>query len=354
MENPELTQWRCPICETLNKGEFCIVCGEKRVRDKSEVHYTIPEYETYNIKKDINKRRLGINKLAVTIIVAICFVVIFMIGVLFFGYSKATDAMKKGDYHLAKQYLSKINTRDSVELEKECDYQIATQSLNNGDAQYAKSIYDGLGDYKNSADMVMQCDYVSAQWYMGQGQLITAYNLFESLGNYSDSAQKLNELKNRIYEEGIKFYRGGSYDTAEIYFEKSVNLGNEEKYKILIQAHQNPDSVNLETLYSLINFEDTKEILQSDDYIEKFLLGNWSNSKGYYLRFYHTDSGSIRCSFSMPVSPYGEHWKIQNSVQLFGSDDNGWYEYWTYIIIAPDKLDIKIANTGKTYRFIRN
>ena len=368
MENSTNQIWKCPKCETLNRGEFCIVCSEKKIINipidnnapsvsESGVNFNTEREKPHIASKDIHKKdsiapkHTG-KKIAIGILAVVLTAIIAYIAFINFNYYKASLAAEKQNYSEALKYLDGFTTSKGKELKKECKYQYAVQMIDQGDAQKAKNIFIGLDNYKNSAEMVSQCDYKSAEWYLSQGQLFQAYELFEKISSFKDSQQKLYGVKEKIYEKGIELYHSGNYSDAEMYMTKSSDAGREKDYLLLIQAQT--DKIDISQLYPLIDFENTKEILLMDKYIEEFLMGEWTNSGGYNIKFYSNENdNSIWCQYSMPVMPEGEHWKIENGIHYWGSDTSGWLKYWSYNIISKNIIEITVSSDGKTYRFMR-
>lgn len=370
MENLNNKIWKCPKCETLNQGDYCIVCGEKKPIEtpvdnkasftpkKERTDYEtkrekINVYREGDYKEDSNtfthKKQLLVSGILIIIIVMM---ISAPIAAIYFNYYKAAQAAEKQNYSEALQYLKGFTTRKGKELKQECIYQSAVQMLNNGDTQKAKNIFAELGEYKNSTEMALQCDYDSAKMYLSQDKLFEAYEILKKISGFSDSQQYLSEVETKIYEKGIELYRSGNLDEAKTYFEKSSNKGREKDYLLLIQAQNG--NIDISQLYTLIDFENTKEILLADNYIEKFLMGRWTNSQDYHIEFSLMDNdSSIWCQYSMPTMPDGEHWKIENGKHYCGSDSTGWSECWTYNIVSQNVIEITVKSNGKRYKFTR-
>ena len=56
------SEWRCPSCGTLNKMDFCFMCGTKRPKDSNTSKASVPETESLSIstikpEKDVPKKK---------------------------------------------------------------------------------------------------------------------------------------------------------------------------------------------------------------------------------------------------------------------------------------------------------
>ena len=372
--------WKCPRCETLNQEEYCVVCGEKRMREipdsstkydnkeeisvfemidkkppvakKSMIEKTYDEIEASSEKEDpVSSRKYGVIAIIIALIMVIMMIV--LIASIGLNYSKAAYAANNQNYSEALQYLDGITIGKANELKRECRYQYALQLLNNGSAQTAKNIFLELGDYKESEKMSLQCDYNSAEWYFEQGDFFKAYEIFEQISDFSDSKEKMMEVSASIYTRGIELYRSGNLDEAKKCFEKSAVVGREKDYLLLIQVGRGT-IVDISRLYDLIDFENTKSILASNSYILQFLKGKWINKQGYYINFYNKEDKYVTwCDYLMPLRPNGDHWKIDGGKHYYGSDSEGWTEYWTYNIISKNLIEITLNSSGLTYKFTR-
>lgn len=371
METLNKEIWKCPKCETLNQENYCVVCGEKKIKKisddkptaseppKKEIHYEPEREKRHPDGGDASKEKSSTsithkNKIpiVVTLIIVILMMIVIPIAAINLNYYKATQEAKNQNYSEALQYLRGFTTTEGKSLKQECKYQLAVQMLNNGDAQQAKKIFDELGEYKNSAEMVLQCDYDSATWYLSQAKLIEAYEIFERISNFSDSRQKLSEVKAKIYEKGIELYHSEDINEAKTYFEKSIDMGREKDYLLLIQAING--NVDVSQLYALLDFENTKETLLMDKYIGEFLTGRWNNGQNYHIEFFSKDNDDrVWCRYSMPIMPEGEHWKIENGKHYCGSNSEEWIECWSYNIVSQNVIEITVKSNGKRYKFSR-
>lgn len=348
--------WECPKCETLNDGEICIVCSEP----KPKIEYKEPVREpkwaeraeptgsdapVYNPEKP--KRGGAI--IFLVILMVIIAMVVTVVMTMENKYANANDALEDENYSLAKKIYNEISFyRDSAELLSECDYQEALDLMESDQVLSARNIFLQLGDYKDSADLIKECDYITAKECQESGEVIEAYDKFAALGGYKDSQEQLEETLLMIYNQGVDNYRNKNYAYAEECFLKTNGVEDSDKYLTLINA-RNTTLSDISGLYDLIDFEDTKDILESDEYIELFLIGYWDNGGENYIEFYRDENNSsIWCRWNFPAYT-GKHWKIQDASHYVGDDSSGWTKQCSYEIIDVDTIRIHCYKDGRVY-----
>lgn len=356
--------WTCQNCETLNDGEFCIICGEakskseellKKVREEDvsstddlseEISVKIPPTAVLGNDSKKTKTIIGV-LLGIVAVIAIAF------GIIHTMYSNSCELISNGEYMAARNTLSKITYyKDANELLIECDYREAKELLENNEAQAAKTMFENISYYKDSSELIKECDYKSALWQMSNGELMEAYDKFSELADYSDSASQLSATKQLIYQKGIELYQADSYSDAETYFKKSQDCGRESDYLRLIEAHTTTIS-DVSTLYDLVGFEDTVELLGTEKYFEKYLRDDWTNSSGYYIKFKKNTDSSYNCSWNLPWTE-GKYYKLENGVHYHGSDESGWTKQWSYTIVGANVIKVYCYKDGRTYTLYRN
>jgi TolA-binding protein len=126
-------------------------------------------------------------------------------------YLYANELLDGGDYGEAAELFDSLNVKDSAELAKECRYRQATDLMLN-DAENARELFAGLGDYKDSADKTLACDYYIATQVLENGDFSGAYAAFSALGGYADSVEMLTECE---YRAALAMYNEGDYEEAE-------------------------------------------------------------------------------------------------------------------------------------------
>lgn len=93
-------------------------------------------------------------------------------------------------------------------------YTRATNYLANNDFEKAESIFEALGDYKNSKEMVTETYYQKGLWSLNDsGQFEESISIFKTLGDYKNSLELVKESK---YKYGEQQYLEGNFEAAQI------------------------------------------------------------------------------------------------------------------------------------------
>lgn len=74
--------WKCPKCETLNEGEACVICGEKKIVFQSVNGNGADKETEYNkayVQNENNRRSREQRRKQKNIIIAVCSVIIGLI-----------------------------------------------------------------------------------------------------------------------------------------------------------------------------------------------------------------------------------------------------------------------------------
>ena len=78
------------------------------------------------------------------------------------------------------------------------DYKKAVKLYEEGSFEKAKAIFEGLGEYKDSADLMNECGYQIADKALNDEDFRPAVDGFKELGDYKDSAEKLAEAEDAL------------------------------------------------------------------------------------------------------------------------------------------------------------
>ena len=184
-----------------NSREMAEYCRSRIAEEKAK---RSAESEYYKVQDQYKKRARIINIVKMTIITAA--VIGLVIGITMF----------------------------SNRLTKEPSYTEAVAYMENGQYDYAISIFNRLGPYKDSQKLLTECHniineqkYLDALEYMDEGLYIVAQDRFERLDGYKDSDAliieckyqlALNSMKNKNYYNALRaFLELGDYkDSAEL------------------------------------------------------------------------------------------------------------------------------------------
>lgn len=103
--------WRCPQCETVNQGDFCIVCGKKNV-----IEETVRKAETETISASDTKENIEIRpkkKLRPLIIAAVILICAIGAGIYIFGQAfSLDDSADKGYDEIVNAYVEALVNGD--------------------------------------------------------------------------------------------------------------------------------------------------------------------------------------------------------------------------------------------------
>lgn len=97
------------------------------------------------------------------------------------------EALEAGDLALAREAAGKLGggEREALLL---CDYTEATQWLDAGRYEQAKTMFSALGNYRDAAERVGECTYRQAEAALSAGDLDGAAALFSAAAGYGDAA----------------------------------------------------------------------------------------------------------------------------------------------------------------------
>ncbi len=428
--------WKCPQCETVNKNDKCIICGESnpyfpkvtlnppgggsRIKSTMRTYGSEPVANTYSAPMGVpggetqpaggeydggttmgwaetpsvtterpyieqtipldnlhmeaepkaemveksKPKKSKVKKWIIGILIGVAVLTAGTFGFLEIQRSRAKSALEDGDYEKAKSIYSGIGFyRDSASMVDECDYMKAADLLENGDPEEAKEIFEELEHYKDSSLRVLDCELALAEEYLDEGDKEKAFECLEALVKlqYEGSESKMQYLIEELFEDAIQKYREGDYDIAkdifELYKDGSLLLGESvdsdyNNYMSLIEVHMGVHD-DISEIFGLIDFEDTRKILLSDEYVFDFLMGRWADSSNNIIEFSENSNGSISCSCTLPYED-GTYYKIQNGIQYYGDDGNeGWKKGMKYEIAHENKIKVYCYSNGVTYTMYR-
>ena len=110
------------------------------------------------------------------------------------------------------------------------DYKEATTLYEGGNYESAAALFNGLGDYKNSADMYLVCRYSYAAELMEAKSYDTARAIFSELGSYEESESFAKECSYR--QAGELFDAGNFKEALALYESISDYLDTAEKISV--------------------------------------------------------------------------------------------------------------------------
>ena len=127
-------------------------------------------------------------------------------------YAIANGKMNGGAYDKAISIFEDLGEfKDSKDLINECNYRKAEQLLENGDYESAKNLFDRLAGYKDSKEYSQECDYRTAEQLFENADYKNAANIFEKIITYKDSKKIYNEC---LYNLANNLFSGEKYEDA--------------------------------------------------------------------------------------------------------------------------------------------
>ena len=100
------------------------------------------------------------------------------------NYNIAIDTLNNGNIKKARyQFKVLEGYADSKKMINECDYQQASIILENGDFSSALIAFSSLSEYKDSDDKILLCRYEIASATLDDGNIVLALERFQALEN---------------------------------------------------------------------------------------------------------------------------------------------------------------------------
>lgn len=178
-------------------------------------------------------------------------------------YKKAMEQFNAENYEEALLSFEKLGEyENSLEMIKECYYQIALKELYAENYENAKAQFSLISEYKDASDQIIECDYQTALLSFNRENYQQAISVFEALGDYKNSNEKLIESR---YMYGKKLLSDEEY---------------EEAYKQLSLIEEYQDVPNLlidlswESLYQYIQKNADGRTSDGSRYIQQILSYN--------------------------------------------------------------------------------
>lgn len=203
-------------------------------------------------------KRFWIGKAVSIMLVSI--ILFTTIGCSSVNYQKALEQFQNGQYENAKTLFEQLGAyENSAEMVQECDYQIALKQMNNGNYAEAMMVFKKLGSYKDSADMSIECDYRTALNLIDTYDYKNAIAKLEDLNNYKDSMELLRACKwdlvlSKLGEKDIKFNSAIIRDNRTDEFETTIINDKGSIMMIQQQTNRNEAIVYGESMKVTVKF----------------------------------------------------------------------------------------------------
>jgi len=266
-----------------------------------------------------------------------------------------------GDFAEAKEVLLQIHPhRESEELINESDYQHALHLISEGSPQEARRVLTTIQGFRDSSELIQEIDYDAAIALMNAGELVQSAQALRRLGSFRDSQAQLEDVRNRIYPFAVEHYRGGNLTAAERGFGETGGIERTADYLTLIRTRQGNITGDGRNLLDLIDFEDTREVINENDMLLRRFLGNdpvwgigrrWSNSAGYHITF-HTHDGDDWVRWNLP-STGGNHIWLSDGQRIMGNDFSSATPIWEYAIVSRNQIRVHSLVDGRNFTLNR-
>lgn len=194
-------------------------------------------------------------------------------------YCEGQMALQNEDYDKAKKCFSDLKDYSSYfsqkinidDLINEADYQKAISDYNASDFENAKSEFKALSTYKEAVTYYYKCSCEIAEQLYSDGNVYDAIdNLYEAgNANFETAHDRLVELADDIYEEGMGAYNLEDYDTAV----KDFSFLKTYQYKDSEDMYIQCSYKNALIQYSNGNYEEAQKTFVSfEEYKDSYAL----------------------------------------------------------------------------------
>lgn len=327
--------WRCPNCETINKGDVCFMCGEKRPvheaaadndtlqhtskSNKNEIHNEIPEKKS----KQTSKKRADVlvNVLLTIVLVLLLFVLVCLCY--FFFYPKSETSENEVIAPTVNNNLDIMNTNAQFIYKSALDYCVTCTSYGNTvpNGIYCSALekkktdftYDGtFNDMKRYLNSKIGQD--TTQYYcvtVKNGLPDTAFWGTEPLDNIVDSITQDKIVEDNLIigiyppynqaDEDLKAIdnsaesESNSDDESLDAFQKSFDIQVFEN-ELLKSINNERASMNVYSIKKNEKLSETSQSLLTDIYNKTYVKGT---SKSYFKEMFEYNAAYFEEAFDI-------------------------------------------------------
>lgn len=321
----------------------------------------------------------------------------------FVQYLEAGVLFTDGDYTGAEALLqSNPNYRDSAELLQKISYLKANAYLEQGDYERARELLESLANqgYSNADILLQQADYAQGRACLEQGNHAKAMQYLEPLAenNYLDSLQLYYEAKlayaleriddtdninsvkagfaylnglieenyspayaalssaqETVYQFAISLYEDYRIEASD-YFDLVKDYSRAKDYLTLCSTYDY--STTLEELWALRGFANADELLYSQEYLCRFLVGSWyTSNKNYYCIMEDMDEASqydYYFSYNLPWQYSGDFEIIDGILKVFHNGSATSLNEFRFTINSWNQITVYCYKNGSSYTLYRS
>ena len=294
------------------------------------------------------------------------------------GYLDADTFVLEADYRLALEYARNHDFENAFRIMgqlqaknyRDADYKMCEfyysygicllQEQQDYDGAYTAFSMAAALNYTGAEEMKQETIYLEAGAMIGEEDFLGAYQKLTEIEGYRDVDSALETLEETIYQLGQRYYRSGDYDQAETYFLNVPYYRDSLQYRQLISAREETKRSGfgsymlgrtVENLIDMFYFEDTAQVLLSNDAVaEKFLQGTWKGD-GYYFIMDEEDG----ISYNLPRIDYGDYYKISDGLVLLYPEGSETRTVPLFFIEAtsPDSIYVLCYKNERSYMLDR-
>ena len=256
--------------------------------------------------------------------------------------------LARGDFKNAKALFTDLGEyRNAAEMIKEVDYEKAFDLLEKGNYSGARNAFIRLGEYKNSKEMITETDYWEAISVLDNENYFEAYPLLLDLQGYADVDEILPFVKEAVYLEGVELYGRGRRNDARNRFKMTTGYMDTDYYIQLIDAQINYGTNGYRSLIDLAGFENAIDLIMSDQYIEFYLEGYWSDGNGHYFEM----EKDGHTHYNLPWYD-GRYYNLHDSKYQVG-DTGNWKDCYKFTFISENEMEVYCYKNNRTYDMYR-
>lgn len=287
-------------------------------------------------------------------------------------YLNAAELAQEADYRRSLQYadsnyfdaavriledLSKKGYKDSATKLLEIQYRHGVYLLyENEDYKAASDLFLELAEkgYADAQRMEYEAQYLWAFDLIGKEQYVFAYKKLNNIKDYSDVKSTLDNLTELMYLEGKSLYYDGDYAKARELLYCIWEYKDSKNYLPLIDARisKKLPQQSVPALKEIFYFEDTAELLLSNQSLAKvFLSGTWRGD-GYYFKL-EENSGQI--FYNLPWFDYGDYYKFVDGYLLLypKNNESQTKKLFQFEALSPDCIEVYCYQNNKSYTLYR-
>jgi len=235
------------------------------------------------------------------------------------------------------------------------NYFLAVSAMNDRNFVKAQRLFDNL--LISEVLFADQYNYVKVGTSLENKKYADALVAAEKLDSDLASESFMEELREKVYEEGQNAYQKGNTALAKERFTLLKEYRRSKDYLFLMSwkeygyAASLNRQENYEKLVSLIGFEDAHEAILSNDFsFRAFMLGKWSagSASPYHFTLKGNADGAVSATYTLPAyTVYGNLYMSEGIVSV-GESESSAKELFRFSIIGRNQVSVYCFLDGNT------